>query len=137
MATSLPAVEKLEAFLEIIQDQRARHLRRNPEMPANAIFSNHDIAEINKDWMNDYTSWMNTEKLRAYEQQLASTDGGARQRAHQMRRHAFSAFLFQVIGNKHVLLAAIQHPVFSAAQPDCSFQWPAAMLQSFMDAWEQ
>ena len=54
-----------------------------------------------------------------------------------MRRQAFSAFLFQVIGNNHVLLAAIKHPVFSAAQPDCSFQWPAAMLQHFMDAWEE
>ena len=59
-----------------------------------------------------------------------------------MRRRAFSAFLFQVIGNKHVLLAAIKHPVFSAAQPDAdrsfsSAEQPAAMLQTFMDAWEE
>ena len=57
-----------------------------------------------------------------------------------MRKSAFSAFLFQVIGNKHVLLAAIQHPVFSAAQPEAvlsSAEQPAAMLQSFMNAWEQ
>ena len=85
---------------------------------------------------------MSTEKQRAYEQQLASTDRGARQRAHQMRRQAFSAFLFQVIGNKHVLLTAIQYSVFSAAQPDAdrpfsSAEQPAPMLQSFMDAWEE
>ena len=59
-----------------------------------------------------------------------------------MRKRAFSAFLFQVIGNKHVLLAAIEHPIFSAAQPDAisaarpdadrfvgSAEQPAAMLQ--------
>ena len=59
-----------------------------------------------------------------------------------MRRRAFSAFLFQVIGNKHVLLAAVKRPVFSAAQPDAdrsfsSAEQPAAMLQTFMDAWEE
>ena len=52
---------------------------------------------------------------------------------------SFSAFLFQVIGNKHVLMAAIQHPVFSAAQPDAvlsSAEQPAAMSQRFTDAWK-
>ena len=52
-----------------------------------------------------------------------------KQHAHQLRRKVFSAFLFQVIGNKHVLLAAIQHPICSAAQP-------ATILQKFMAAWE-
>ncbi len=59
-----------------------------------------------------------------------------------MRRQAFSAFLFQIIGKEHVVLAAIKHPVFSATQPDedrpfSSAAQPAAMLQSFMDAWKQ
>ena len=50
--------------------------------------------------------------------------------------------MHQAIGNKHLLLIAIQHPVFSAAQPDegCSSRSAeqiAAMLQRFMTAWEE
>ena len=59
-----------------------------------------------------------------------------------MRKSAFSALLFQIIGNTHVLLAAIKYPVFSAAKPDVDLSFSgaeqsASMLQTFMDAWEQ
>ena len=40
------------------------------------------------------------------------------------------AYLFQIIEDKHLLLAAIQHPVVSAEQP-------GAMLKRFMDAWKK
>ena len=43
------------------------------------------------------------------------------------------AYLFRIIEDKHLLLAAIQHPVLSAAQPDAVLsraEQPAAMLQS-------
>ena len=139
MAVPLPAVEKLEAFLEIIETQRAAHLRRNPGIAANAIFSSLDMKEIHKTWMED-GEWMSVDKAREYRRLSQSNGRGDRQKAHKMRKSAFSAFLFQVIGNKHVLLAAIQHPVFSAAQPEAVFgsdEQPAAMLQRFMDAWEQ
>ena len=46
--------------------------------------------------------------------------------AHQQLRQSFSAFLFQILGNKHVLLASIQHPLFRV---------PASIRQ-FMTAWE-
>ena len=139
MAVPLPAVEKLEAFLEIIEAQRARHLRRNPGMSANAIFSSHNMKEIHKAWMED-GDWMSVDKARECHRLCQSSGQGDHQKAHEMRKNAFSAFPFQVIGNKHVLLAAIQHPVFSAAQPEAvlsSAEQPAAMLQSFMNAWEQ
>ena len=71
--------------------------------------SNHDMQEINEDWINDYTSWMSKENQRAYEQQLASTDRRGRQRYHHMRRQTSNAFLSEVIGNNHVLLAVINH----------------------------
>ena len=83
--------------------------------------------------------WMSVDKAREYRRLSGSGQRGDRQKAHQIRRQAFSAFLFQVIGNKHVLLAAIQHPVFSAAQPEAVFssaEQPVAMLQRFMNAWE-
>ena len=116
-ATALPRLEKMEAFLEIIQDQRARHLQRHPEMAADSIFSEAGMKEIFEKWMGDYDNWMSAGSKRAYEQQLAGGDRGARQRAHQMRRSAFSAYLFQVLGNRHILLACIQHPICSAVQP--------------------
>ena len=47
-----------------------------------------------------------------------------------MRRSAFSAFLFQVFGNRHILFACIQHPICSAVQPVVSW------IASFMQAWE-
>jgi len=54
--------------------------------------------------------------VRDYEWWLHDKSRGSQQKAHQHRRSAFSAYLFQVIGNKHVLLACIQHPICSAAQ---------------------
>ena len=42
----------------------------------------------------------------------------------------FSAFVFQIIGNKHVVLASIQHPICSSAPP-------ADAIQRFMRAWEE
>ena len=116
-ATALPRLEKMEAFLEIIQEQRALHLRRHPEMAADSVFSEAHMKEIHSTWMNDHHSWMKADKLREYEQQLASTHRGAPQQAHQTRRSAFSAYLFQVLGNRHILLACIQHPICSAVQP--------------------
>ena len=48
----------------------------------------------------------------------------------QLQRSVFSAFVFQIIGNKHVVLAAIQYSISSAAQP-------AYAIQRFMSAWEK
>lgn len=110
-------------------------------MPANAIFNSEDMKEIYKNSMEE-CSWMNKETANEYQKLSQSGQRGDGQRAQQMRRQAFGAFQFHVIGNKHLLLAAIQHPVFSAAQSDadCSSnnaEQPAAMLQQFMDDWEE
>ena len=45
-ATAMPRLEKMEAFLEIIQEQRALHLRRHPEMAADSVFSEAHMKEI-------------------------------------------------------------------------------------------
>ena len=140
-ATAMPRLEKMEAFLEIIQEQRALHLRRHPEMAADSVFGEPDMKEIHETWMKDYESWMNAAKLRAYEEQLASQKRGAQQRAHQMRRSAFSAYLFQVLGNRHILLACIQHPICSAVQPVSpthrAAQTVPSSIAGFMKAWEK
>ena len=94
---------------------------------------------IYKEWMHE-GSWMNEETATTYNSLLNSPEKRMRnrngrqvtpqQQAHQVRRAAFNAYLFQIIGNKHLLLAAIQHPVFSAEQP-------GAMLKRFTDAWKK
>ena len=88
------------------------------------------MREIYNTWLNDHTSWMNAKKLHTYELQLASTDWGAEQRAHQMRRSAFSAYLFHLFGSRHILLACIQHPICSGSQPEPSW------IPSFVQAWD-
>jgi hypothetical protein len=88
------------------------------------------MQEIHKEWSSDHSRWMNDETIRNYEWWRSGKYPGDQQKAHQIRRQAFSAFLFQVIGNKHVLLASIQHPI-------CSAEQPAAAIQRFMTAWEQ
>ena len=80
--------------------------------------------------MEDHESWMNGETIRNYNWWLEGTGKGDHQKAHQLRRNAFSAFVFQIIGNKHMMLAYIQHPICSAAQP-------ADAIQRFMRAWEE
>ena len=130
LATVPCIVEKLEAFLEIVEEQRSRHLRRHPSLTSDAVFSHEDMQEIHRAWMEDHKSWMNSETRCNYNSWLQGTGKGDHQKAHQVRRSAFSAFLFQIIGNKHMVLASIQHPICSAAQP-------ADAMQRFVRAWEE
>ena len=73
---------------------------------------------------------MNAETRINYNGWLEEPGKGNNQRAHQLRRSAFSAFVFQIIGNKHVVLAAIQYPISSAAQPEYA-------VKRFMSAWQK
>ena len=88
------------------------------------------MEDIYKEWMNDHRSWMNAETVQEYEWLRRGWRQGDQQRAHHIRRSGFSAYLFQIIGNKHMLLSCIQHAICSAAQP-------ADAIQRFIDAWEQ
>ena len=72
---------------------------------------------------------MNAATISNYNWWLEEPGKGNHQKAHQLRRSAFSAFVFQIIGNKQVVLASIQHSISSAAQP-------ADAIQLFMGAWE-
>ena len=62
---ALPCLEKLEFFLDITEFQRALHLRRKPETPAAAIFTETDMREIHSKWMQE-GSWMNSKTAIAY-----------------------------------------------------------------------
>ena len=131
VATTAPHItEKLEAFLQIIQEQRIRYLLSKPTLAEDAVFSSYDMRELHAKWKNDYKTWMDAATIRDYEWWCAGQRKGDHQRAHQILRSSFSAFLFQIIGNKHLLLTAIQHPICIAAQP-------ADAIQRFMTAWEQ
>ena len=76
-------------------------------------------------------SWMKPEDANRYRQmkEVAKGNGDGKekskekgqikaegQKAHQMRRSAFSAYLFQILGNKHLVLAMIRSPCTSAAE---------------------
>ena len=47
-------IEKLEALLEIIQEQRARHLRRHPHLATDTVFYGDTMNENHNEWMHDY-----------------------------------------------------------------------------------
>ena len=121
-AGSSNVLNKLEEFLQTVKEQRAGYLRCHPHVPTDAVLSKKQMEQLHKSWMLDYKSWMRADKIESYEQLLKGTGKGNHQKAHQQLRGSFSAFLFQIIGNKHVLLAAIQHPIFSAAQPEIAIE---------------
>ena len=54
---------------------------------------------------------MSSDEAGEYHRLRQARQQGDGQRAHQMREEAFSAFLFQAIGSKHVLPTAVKHPV--------------------------
>ena len=129
-AAAVPHItEKLEEFLRVVQEQRANHQRRNPGEDSDAVLTSIQMQQIHNEWINDYRSWMNVEKVQEYDRLKTGRFKGDVQKAHKLRRSAFSAYLFQIIGNKHVLLSAIKHPICSAAQP-------AEAIRRFMDTWE-
>ena len=145
-------LDKLEVYLQVIEDQRAKHLQRRPDLAPDAVFTKWDMEEIHKTWLEDYRSWMNPKSIEDYEDLLRSNGEGkgkgkgkdkgkgkgkdkgkgkgVAQQAHQKRRQSFSAYLFQILGNKHVLLASIKYPLCSAAQP-------AQIIEDFMSSWNQ
>ena len=129
-AAAAPSItEKLEEFLRVVEEQRANQLRRTPGLASDAIFTSSHMKEIHKEWMNDYESWMNTETVQEYERLRNGRCQGDTKKAHHLRRSAFSAYLFQIIGNKHAMLASIQHPICNAAQP-------ADAIRRCLDNWE-
>ena len=73
---------------------------------------------------------MNSDSIKIYNTFLKGTGKGHRQKAHQKKHSAFSAYLFQIIGNKAILSVSIQFPLCSAAQP-------AEIITQFMHAVEQ
>ena len=129
--------EKLEFFLEITERQRALQIERSSKK-ADAIFTEQDMKEIYGHWMQE-DGWMNKKTAFTYNKLQKI---GAKQKAHQLRRSAFSAYLFQIIGSKPLLLAAIQYPVFSPVEPDAngssrSAEQAAAMLKLFIKGWKE
>ena len=68
-----------------------------------------------------------TFQVQEYKRLQASKYTRHHQEAHQIRRSAFSAYVFQLIGNKALLHKCIKHPICSARQP-------AETIRQFIDA---
>ena len=128
-ASTLPRLHKLESFIEIVRDQRARHLCRHQNLSVHRVFDEHDMKEIRNLWMNDHTSLMKEQRLEEYEKLLDSTHPGAKQGCYQTRESAFNACLFQVLGNKHIPMACIQYPVYE------SHELVPSWVPRFMQGW--
>ena len=78
--------------------------------------------------MNDDALWMNQETHDVWHALRNSTRKGSAQKAHNKQRSAFSAYLFQVIGDKDVVKNFIKHPYCNAAQY-------AEKIQQFIRVW--
>jgi hypothetical protein len=126
-AAPLNVLKKLEAFLQILSKQRTLFCSLHPDVSADAVFTKDQMRLLHQEWMHDYPSWMNSDNIKLYEGLQHGTATGEHQKAHQKLRQSFSAFLFQIIGNKHVLLASIQHPLLRVP----------ASIQQFIKAWEK
>jgi hypothetical protein len=122
--------EKLEEFLRVVEVQRANHLRRMPGLRADAIFTELHMKDIHNEWMSHHNSWMNAATTQKYNDLRKGLRKGDHQRARNLQRQAFSAYLFQVMGSKHVLLDCIQRAICSVAQP-------AEAMRQFIDRWTQ
>ena len=120
--------EKLEEFLRVVEDQRAKHVRRHPHLRNDDVFKDNDMREIMTTWCNDITSWMNTETRQEYDRLQNRGWNSDKQNAHNMRRSAFSSYMFQIIGNKDVVRGFIQNPVCCPGQP-------AQTIQRFTEQW--
>jgi D-serine dehydratase len=88
------------------------------------------MKEIHNVWMSQLNSWMNPETTQKYNDLREGLRKGDLARAHKLRKQAFNAYLFQVMGNKHVLLDCIQHAICNVAQR-------ADAMRQFIDDWTQ
>ena len=156
LAQSLKPTARLETFLQICEEKRNHHIakkqRRSDMMPPDMqgmIFDDGDMQEIYNDWLEDFPTWMIPDKQQQYLRLVEAADekakekkgkgkekgkekkgkgSGPGQKAHQLRRSAFSAYQFQIIGNKHMVHAMIRTGLGSADQP-------ATQLPQFITSW--
>ena len=122
--------EKLEEFLRVVEEQRGNHLRRTPNARYDDTFNDDDMKEIYNTWINHHALWMNQKTHNDWKALRNRGRKGDAQQAHNKRRSAFSAYLFQIIGDKDLLYNFIKYPISSAAQP-------ADDIRKFMNWWHE
>ena len=123
-------LQKLEAYLEIVEHQRRLHLKTKPWLPENAEFTEDDMKQLHKRWMEDHNTWMDEKNIEIYRNMSLSNDEGQHQNAYQFRRSRFRNFLFKIIGNAQLVLISIQYAICSAGQS-------AGAIQRFVQAWKK
>ena len=134
----------LQPFKKQRTDLINRQCQKGIIIEDDAIFDDEDMRLIHQAWMADIDSWMHPDDAELYRARMEAapinakgkgkcinkgkakgqtkgkTDGkgqgGQGQSAYQMRRSAFSAYLFQILGNKNIVLAKIRSPCTCAAQ---------------------
>ena len=122
--------EKLEEFLRVVEEQRGNHLRRTPNARYDDTFNDDDMKEIYNTWITHHALWMNQKTHNEWKALRNRGRKGDAQQAHNKRRSAFSAYLFQIIGDKDLLYYFIKYPISSAAQP-------ADDIRKFMNWWHE
>jgi hypothetical protein len=128
---------KMEELLRVAQRQRDLHmekLRRRQSVPNDMHMGKDDMKEIYNTWRNDVGSWMNPSTLATYEELQHNSRW---QDAHQLRKIAFSTYLFQLSGCKVLLHKLIELPLISSSFPGSvrsSVEPPAAILNDLSAA---
>lgn len=51
-------MQQLESLLEVIEEQRAKHLHRNPHLCEDTVFTDDHMQQIENNWMYDYKACM-------------------------------------------------------------------------------
>ena len=62
-ASTLPQLHTLEPFLDIIEDQRAPHLSRHPNLSVHHVFDEEEMKDMWNLWMSNHISWLRSRKL--------------------------------------------------------------------------
>ena len=137
----------MEDFLTVASDARKKYQNylvataQLSDHDYNRSLTHEEISLLHNAWMNDAQSWMHPNSFQNYErlrnEARLRVDGkgngkrgaakpakgqGKSQRnpgreAHELKKSGFNTFCFQFIGNKALLMCAVQHPaVFTTAE---------------------
>jgi len=120
---------RVEHVLNVTRTQRSHQIvrlaaRNDPraESPDTLVFSTGDMKEIMNAWRLQPETWMNPESFTLVNAMTRNQD------YHQACKKRFGTMLFELFGNKSLVLTFIKCPICSAAQP-------ALVLSTFANAW--
>ena len=97
----------MERLLETANQQRQIQLDKL-RLPSNEKLDDDSMKQMYNDWRSQPWTWMATA---SYNEWQALKESGKNQAAHQLAKHRFSTFLFQLSGSKFLFHQLIQLPL--------------------------